>query len=265
MPGQLQDRVAVVTGASQGIGQAVANRFAEEGATVVLSELDMDTIPALDAVAEEIATRHSVPRPLTVITEVTDPHACDQLMQSALENHGHLDIVAHATAVGQTPGPTVELAPEEWSRILAVNATGCFLLARSAIPRLRTPGAAIVFTGSIHGLVGSAGRAAYNASKGALRLLTQSLALELAEQGIRVNGVAPGVVESELIRRGLQAFAKRESISLQEAQRRRDSSIPLKRQAEAAEVAEAFLFLASPASSYVTGSWLDVNGGAVVR
>jgi NAD(P)-dependent dehydrogenase (short-subunit alcohol dehydrogenase family) len=147
---------------------------------------------------------------------------------------------------------------------MAINAKGAFLLCRSAIPHLPRPGGAIVFTGSYTGLIGQLDCAAYCASKGALRLFTQSLALELAGDGIRVNGVAPAFVESELGRRGLEAIAARERISLEQAQDRRDSRIPLRREADATEVAEAFLYLAFD-SSYVTGTWLDVNGGVILR
>jgi NAD(P)-dependent dehydrogenase (short-subunit alcohol dehydrogenase family) len=265
MPGSLTGKTAVVTGASQGIGEAVARRFAEAGARLVLTELTEDSAGELRAVAARIAARHPDSHAVSTITDVTDPAACDALIALAIEYHGGLDVLAHATAVGQKLGPTVELTPGEWDRIMAVNAKGAFLLCRSAIPHLPRPGGAIVFTGSYTGLVGQLNRAAYCASKGALRLFTQSLAIELAAEGIRVNGVAPAFVESELGRRGLEAIAAREGISLEEARARRDSWIPLRRQADALEVAEAFLYLASPASSYVTGTWLDVNGGAVLR
>jgi NAD(P)-dependent dehydrogenase (short-subunit alcohol dehydrogenase family) len=265
VPDSLSGKTAVVTGASQGIGEAVARRFAEAGARLVLSELTDDSADALRAVAASIAARHPDSHAEATITDVTDPAACHALMALSVEKHGRLDVLVHATAVGQRLGPTVELTPEEWDRVMAVNAKGAFLLCRSAIPHLPRPGGSIVFTGSYTGLVGQVERAAYCASKGALRLFTQSLAIELAEAGIRVNGVAPAFVESELGRRGLEEIAKREGISLEEAQARRDSGIPLRRQAEAPEVAEAFLYLASSASSYITGTWLDVNGGVVLR
>jgi NAD(P)-dependent dehydrogenase (short-subunit alcohol dehydrogenase family) len=265
VPGSLAGKTAVVTGASQGIGEAVARRFAEAGARLVLSELAEDSVGGLRVVSAGIAAAHPGSQPVSTITDVTDPDACDALIALAIDHHGGLDVLAHATAVGQKLGSTVELTPEEWDRIMAVNAKGAFLLCRSAIPHLPRPGGTIVFTGSYSGLVGQVDRAAYCASKGALRLFTQSLALELAGDGIRVNGVAPAFVESELGRRGLEAIAAREGISPEEAQARRDSRIPLRRQADAREVAEAFLYLASSASSYVTGTWLDVNGGVVFR
>jgi len=149
--------------------------------------------------------------------------------------------------------------------VMAVNAKGAFLLCRNAIPALSKPGGAIIFTGSFTGEIGQAERVAYSASKGALRLFTQSLALELARDGIRVNGVAPALVESAMGQQVLEATAAAEGATIEEARARRDASIPLGRQATAREVADAFLYLATPASSYVTGIWLDINGGGVVR
>lgn len=149
--------------------------------------------------------------------------------------------------------------------MMAVNAKGAFLLCRNAIPALSKPGGAIIFTGSFTGEIGQAERVAYSASKGALRLFTQSLALELARDGIRVNGVAPALVESAMGQQVLEATAAAEGATIEEARARRDASIPLGRQATAREVADAFLYLATPASSYVTGIWLDINGGGVVR
>ena len=257
----LAGKTAIVTGASQGIGEAVAWLFAEHGARLVLSEMTNNAAP----VAAAIVAEHPGSDAVAVVTDVTDPESVDALVSTALHRHGSLDVLAHATAVGQTPGPTVDLDPDEWDRVMAVNAKGPFLLCRAALPAMPSPGGAIVFTGSFTGEQGQPERVAYSASKGALRLFTQSLALELAEQGIRVNGVAPAFVESELGRLSLQTAAAARGISVEEAQKQRDSSIPMRRQAEAREVAHAFLYLASEASAYVTGTWLDINGGLVLR
>lgn len=188
MSESLNGKVAVVTGASQGIGEAVAARFAEAGARLVLSELLQDSEQRLRAVAERINRAHPDADAQLAITDVTEPSACDALMDLAVEHF-----------------------------------------------------------------------------KGALHLFTQTLAIELAEEGIRVNGVAPAMVESEFGRRGLEQIAQRDGISVEQAATRRDADIPLQRQAEAEEVADAFLYLAGPGASYVTGTWLDINGGLLLR
>lgn len=262
---RLKGRCAVVTGASQGIGAAVARRFASEGARLLLTELTEDAAEAVHRVAAEIAAEYPESGAIATVTDVTHPGACDALMAAAVDRHGHLDVLAHATAVGHPPVPATELEPNEWDRVMAVNAKGPFLLARSALPRITRPGGSIVFTGSFAGLYGNRGRAAYCASKGALRLFTQSLAMDVADDGVRVNGVAPAYVESELGERGLRAMAEQDRISVEDARTRRDAGIPMRRQAEAREVADAFVFLASAESSYVTGTWLDVSGGLVLR
>ncbi len=258
----MQGKVAVVTGASQGIGEAVARLFAESGMRLVLTDLSDDVGP----VARDVARRYPDSGAVGVVTDVTDPESCDALMATAAaRHHGGVDVLVHATAIPQRKVATVHLDPEEWDRVMAVNAKGAFLLCRSAIPLLPKPGGAIVFTGSFTGQAGQAERAAYSASKGALRLFTHSLALELAADGIRVNGVAPAFVESAMGRQSLELTADSEGITVEQAQADRDVAIPLARQATAREVAEAFLYLASPAASYVTGTWLDVNGGLLLR
>ena len=257
----MDGKVAVVTGASQGIGKSVARRFAEEGAKLVLTELH-DGVRAL---ADEIIRAFPDSGTVGVVTDVTDPSACAELMATAAERHGGLDVLAHATAVMPAQSPTAETAVEDWDRTLAVNAKGAFLLARSAIPVLRRPGGAIVFTGSYAGEIGLAGRAIYCASKGALRTFSQSLALELAGEGIRVNAVAPAHLQAELNSQMLEITSERDGVSVEEAMAQRNAGIPMGREATADEVAEGFVYLASDASSYVTGAWLDVNGGVVMR
>jgi NAD(P)-dependent dehydrogenase (short-subunit alcohol dehydrogenase family) len=257
----MEDKIAVVTGASQGIGEAIARRFAAAGMRLVLSDLTDEVLPK----AQEIAKQFPDAGIIAVVTDVSDPKSCDELIAAAIKQHRSIDVLAHATAIGQRRGPTVELDPDEWDRIMAVNAKGAFLLCRSAIPSLLKTKGNIVFTGSYTGEQGQVERAAYSASKGALRLFTQSLALELAPQGIRVNGVAPAYVESALVRLGLEQAAEQAGITVEEARLKRDATIPLGRQATAEEVSEAFFYLASPQASYITGTWLDVNGGLVLR
>lgn len=256
-----RDRVVIVTGAAQGIGEATARRFAEEGARLVLSDLTADVAD----IAADIVKSFPSSTAVGILADVTDPEACDSLVATAIEHHGGLDVLVVAGAVLQKKGPLAQLALEEWDRVMAMNAKGPFLLCRSAIPALPRPGGTIVLLASFAGQVGLAEYSAYSASKGAIRMLTQSLALELAADGITVNAVAPAYVESAMVRQALENAAAELGISVDKAQAQRDSAIPLRRQATAREVADAMLFLASPAASYITGACLDINGGVILR
>ncbi|WP_375399140.1 SDR family NAD(P)-dependent oxidoreductase [uncultured Amnibacterium sp.] len=256
-----QSRVAIITGASQGIGEAAAHVFAEDGVRLVLSDLT----DAVHAVGTEIAAAFPSSQTVSVVTDLSDPAACDALVARAVEQHGSLDIVIHATAVMQQVGPVQTTDPDDWDRVLAMNARGPFLLSRSALRVLPRPGGRIVFTGSATGQIGQAYLAAYSASKGALRAFTHSLALEVAAEGITVNGVAPAHVEAAINQSALERAAAETGRSVEDLRAERDSGIPVRRQATAREIAQGMHYLASPEAAYVTGTWLDINGGALLR
>jgi NAD(P)-dependent dehydrogenase (short-subunit alcohol dehydrogenase family) len=254
-------KVVIVTGAAQGIGEATARRFAQEGARLVLSDLTVE----VTEVAAGIARDYPSSMAFGIVTNVTDPKACDELVATTIQRQGALDALMIATATLQKKGPLVELQPEEWDRVMAMNAKGPFLLCRSAISALPRPGGAIVVVASFAGQLGAAEYCAYSASKGAITAFTRSLAVELAAEGIRVNAVAPAYVASVLGQQVIKTMAAESGRSLQEIRAERDARVPLRRQAAALEVANAMLFLASPAASYITGACLDVNGGLLMR
>ncbi|HWC80089.1 MAG TPA: SDR family NAD(P)-dependent oxidoreductase [Pseudonocardiaceae bacterium] len=254
-------RVAVVTGAAAGIGEALAWRFAEDGSKVVLSDLGTGA----PAVAEKIVAAHPESDAVGVRTDVTDPAACDALVATAVDRHGRLDVLAVASVVPAPRVPLKDLDPADWDRVMTYNAKGPFLLSRSAIPALTAPGGSIVYVYSGHAQLGAPERAVYSASKGALGSMIKSLALELAPERITVNGVAPLHVEAPLNVAGLEAVATEAGITVEEAAARRDSAIPLGRQATAREVADAMAFLTSPQAAYITGAILDINGGILMR
>lgn len=254
-------RVVLITGASQGIGEAAARVFAEDGSRIVLSDLS----DQVDAVGADLAAAFPSAEAVPIVADLSDPAACDDLVERTVERHGALDVVVHATAVMQRVGPVATTDANEWDRVMAMNARGAFLLSRSALRVLRRPGGRIVFTGSATGQVGQAHLAAYSAAKGALRAFTHSLALEVAAEGITVNGVAPAHVEAAINRAALERASAESGRLIEELRLERDRGIPVGRQATAREVAQAMHFLASPEAAYVTGTWLDVNGGALLR
>ena len=256
-----ESRVVLITGASQGIGEAAAHLFAEDGARVVLSDLTN----AVDAVGAAIASEIPSSEAASVVADLSDAEACEDLVAATVARHGRLDVVLHATAVMQQVGPVQTTDPDEWDRVMMMNARGAFLLSRSALPVLPRPGGRIIFTGSATGQIGQAYMAAYSASKGALRAFTHSLALEVAPEGITVNGVAPAHVEAEINRAALERAAAETGRPIEDLRVERDRGIPLRRQATAREIAQAMRYLASPEAAYVTGTWLDINGGALLR
>ena len=257
----MSDQVVIVTGASQGIGEATARRFAAGGARVVLSDVTASVNDAAKAIAETFPASAAV----GVVTDVTSADACDALIATAISQFGRLDVLAIATATFQQRTPVATTSPDDWDRIMTVNAKGPFLLCRSAVPNLTKPGGAIVIVSSITGQVGMAENAAYSASKGAVGAFVKSLALELASENIRVNAVSPAAVDSLIARQAMQHAAQTTGKTVEEIRAAHFAQIPFRREADPAEVAEAMYFLASPAASYVTGTCLDVNGGALLR
>ena len=254
-------KLAIVTGAAQGIGEATARQFAEGGARLVLSDLT----PDVAEVSAQIARSYPSSNAVGVVTDVTDPKACDELIATAVNRHGGLDALLIATATLQKKSRLTDLDPEEWDRVMRTNAKGPFLLCRSAIPALPRPGGSIVVVASFAGQIGMTEYCAYSASKGAVAAFTRSLAAELATEGIRINAVAPAYVESALGQNAMKTMAAESGRSIEDVRAERDACVPLRRQATAMEVADAMLFLASPAASYITGACLDVNGGLLMR
>ena len=237
---ELQSRVALITGAAGGIGQATAQRFLQEGAVVVLADLD----PARIGVPEEAAaSRHRL--------DVTAEGDWAEVIAAIGEQHGRLDVLVNAAGIFEVAtiaGTSLEM----FERTIRINQTGTFLGIRHAAPLMAQAGkGAIVNLSSAAGLVGTPGTIAYSASKWAVRGMTKVAACELGSLGIRVNSVHPGAVDTDMTR-----FIKGDASALGSKRVNR-----LGRVAEPQEVAEMILFLASDRSSYSTGSEFVMDAG----
>jgi NAD(P)-dependent dehydrogenase (short-subunit alcohol dehydrogenase family) len=245
-PGLMSGRVALVAGASKGIGAVTAEAFAAAGAAVVLGARD---VPALTAVADGIKARGG--RALAVGTDVTDAGSMRDLVEQAMTAFGRLDAAFNNASAGPLPTPLADLDPDEFDTGIATNIRGTFLGMKFQIPAMLSGGGgAIVNMASIAGVNGTANLAAYAAGKAGIIGLTKVAALDYADQGIRVNVVAPGPIQTWHIEQaGPQAI------------RGAAMSTPMRRIGTAAEVAQAVLWLCSEQSSFITGIVMPIDGG----
>jgi NAD(P)-dependent dehydrogenase (short-subunit alcohol dehydrogenase family) len=241
-----QGRVALVAGASRGIGAATAEAFAAAGAAVVLGARDM---AALESVAKRIEAAGG--RAIPVRADVADEDSSRELAETALATFGRLDAAFNNAAGGPLPAPLADIDTAEFDLGIAINIRGTFLGMKYQIPAmLRSGGGAIVNMASIAGLNGTANLAAYVAGKAGIIGLTKVAALDYADHGVRVNVVAPGPI----LTYHLEAAGP-------EAQRLAGLSTPMRRTGSAAEVAQTVLWLCSEQSSFITGAVIPVDGG----
>jgi NAD(P)-dependent dehydrogenase (short-subunit alcohol dehydrogenase family) len=247
---RLSRRTALVTGAARGIGKATARRLGREGARTLLA--DVDEVALEQARAELAAEGLDV---AAMAADVTRPDDGRALVAGCVERYGGLDVLVPSAGVFAFEG-VLETEPEEWDRQLAVNARGPFLMARAAIDVMRgqEDGGAIVLISSISGVAGQPDLVAYGASKFAVAGIVKHLAIEWADRGIRVNGVAPGTTLTEAVR--AQPTEVTEHLRAQH---------PMGRLAEPDEIASAICFLASDEASFITGAVLPVDGGYLAR
>lgn len=250
---ELTGKVAIVTGASAGIGRAAALALAAEGAAVVVADLD-DTRGA--QVAAEINDKGG--QALFVHADVSDDANVEAMVRQTVETFGGLDLAFNNAGIEGTPAPTHECTPENWQRTLAVNLTGVWSCMRHEIPpMLERGGGSIVNCASVAGLVGFTSIPAYTASKHGVVGLTKTAALEYAEAGIRVNAVCPGVIDTEMV--------ERFTGGQQEAETAMIAKEPVGRMGRPEEIADAVVWLCSDRSSYTTGQAIAVDGGFVAR
>lgn len=248
---QIQGKVAVVTGASRGIGRAIAHGLSEAGAKVVLSSRKLED---LQKVAEEIRRKGGDAFPIVAHNgKVAD---LENLVKKTVEHYGTIDILVNNAATNPVFGPIIQVEESAWDKIMEVNVRGAFFLSRAAAQVMGEKGGGVIVNiASSAGLRPMPFLGAYSVSKAGVIMLTKVLAVEWAGLKIRVNAVAPGIIET----RFSEALWKNEAI-LEEVQKRQ----PIPRVGQPEEIASAVLFLASPASSYMTGEVMVIDGGGVL-
>jgi len=250
---QLTGKVALITGGASGIGRATSLLFAREGATVVIADLNAQ---AGQVVVNEIAQAGG--RAFLESTDVSNANDCRRVVDSTLREFGKIDILFNNAGIIRR-ATVLDLSEEDWDRVMAVNVKSIFLLSREVIPHMqKTGGGSIINTASGWGLSGGAKAAVYCASKGAVVLLTKAMAVDHGPQNIRVNCICPGDTATGMLRSEAQQLGEANDRFLTEAAKR-----PLGRVGTPEEIARAALYLASDASSFVTGTALVVDGGGL--
>ena len=249
---RLRDKVCIVTGGGSGIGRATCLLFAREGALLVVAD---KSLSGAEVVAEEAG-----PAALAIETNVSDSQSVQALVRRTVEHFGRLDVLVNNAGYGIT-GSVVETDESAWDRLMAVNLTGVFYGCKYAIPVMQRQGSGVIVnTASITAIVGIRDRAAYCASKGGVAALTKAMALDHATDGIRVNCIAPGTVDSpyyqEMLAKSDDPVGLRRSLAGRQAMGRCGAP---------EEIANGMLFLACDDSSFATGSVLTVDGGMTAQ
>jgi NAD(P)-dependent dehydrogenase (short-subunit alcohol dehydrogenase family) len=239
----LQNRVCIVTGGAQGIGQACAERLAREGARVVLADVD-------DAKGQALAAKLQA---TYVHCDVGDKAQVDALVAHTIAQHGRIDVLVNNAGIFKA-AEFLDVTEADFDAVLRVNLKGSFLVGQAVAREMaKTGGGSIVNMSSVNGVLAIPNIASYNVSKGGINQLTRVMALSLAEHGIRVNAVAPGTIATEL--------AAKAVLTSDAAKAKIMSRTPMKRLGEPHEIADVVAFLASDAASYMTGEIVVVDGG----
>ena len=244
-------QVVVITGGASGMGAAAAREFSAQGAAVVI--IDRNRVLA-SSVSEDIGAGEPI------IGDVSESSFCDAAIRATVETYSRLDVLINCAGIIVRANAT-ETADDDWRRILDVNVSGVFYMSRAAVPQMKKQNrGAIVNFGSIWGGVGAAGVVAYCATKGAVHQITRAMALDHVGDGIRINAVAPGEVNTPMLASGRPTVP-----TASDLQKMADETIPMGRLAEPVEIARVVTFLASDAASYMTGAVVTVDAGYTAR
>lgn len=259
--GRLEGQVAIVTGGAQGLGEALAQRLNREGCKLVIADMNYEG-------AQNVA--NTMKDAIAVKVDVSSEADVEAMVKAAVEKYGKLDLLVSNAAI-LTAKPVEEFPVEQWRKMMDVNITGYFLCAKHAAKAMIPNGRGnIIQINSKSGKKGSAKNSAYAATKFAGIGITQSLALELAEYGIRVNAICPGnLLDGPLWNQGPNAlfkqYARNQGITEEEVRQKYLNQVPLKRSCQNEDIANVLVFLASDEASYMTGQALNVTGGQEMR
>jgi NAD(P)-dependent dehydrogenase (short-subunit alcohol dehydrogenase family) len=249
----LKEKVAIITGGASGIGRATALLFAQEGAAVTIVDINIEL--GLSIVDEIVSTGGKA---VFIPGDVANADDCRAAVEKTIATFGSLHILFNNAGIIRR-ADVVNTTEEEWDRVMAINVKSIFLMSKYAIPYMeKAGGGSIINTSSGWGLKGGANAASYCASKGAVTNLTRAMAIDHGAQNIRVNAVCPGDTDTPMLRDEARQLGQQEADFLAESADR-----PLKRFAQPIEIAQAVLYLASDAASYVTGAALVVDGGGL--
>ena len=250
-------KVAVITGSSKGIGKAIAREFAKEGYKIVLNARDENELS--EAVKDINKTVRGTEERVTYFAgDISQEKTCSSLIEHTIEKFDRIDVLVNNAGIGGAQKSVQELRSDEWDYVIDVNLKGAFLCTREAIRRMTQVGRSsmetysIINISSVHESIPQPQSAHYAASKGGMEMLTKTVALELADKGIRVNGIAPGAIATDM---------NKDILEDEQKKKEEEMRIPMHRIGEPEEIAKVALFLASDVASYITGTTVYVDGG----
>lgn len=254
------DKVAVVTGSSRGIGKAIAREFARNGYCVVLNSRDEEY---LNRAAQEIAKEIGNDQMIHYIAgDVSQENICRSLIQAAIKRFGRVDVLVNNAGISGDSKKINEISTNDWNYVIDVNLKGAFLCTREALNHMLHNNDiadshtknyySIINISSVHESIPQPDAAHYAASKGGMEMLTKNTAMEVADKGIRVNGIAPGAIATDM---------NRDLLEDEQRRKEKEQTIPLRRIGQPEEIAKVALFLASSDASYITGTTIYVDGG----
>ena len=245
------DKSVVITGSASGMGAASAREFAESGAKVTIVDIN-------EKLAQQVAVEIEAKTP--IIGDVSNSNFCNEVIEVTIQRYGSIDVLVNCAGTILRAN-SEDTTDAEWERVMSTNVNGVFFMSRAAIGPMKKRGKGVIINfGSIWGSVGSPGVVAYCASKGAVHQITRAMALDHAREGIRINAVCPGEVNTPMLSSGRESPPTQKDL-----QKLADETIPMARLAEPEEVAKVVVFLASDDSSYMTGSMVTVDAGFTAR